>query len=183
MKRVFIIFLLSFLSIDCLLENKKDLNLTVYFLVTKYIGKKSTLLVRLTQDIMSYEEFNDFSRKTCFKSDILDNNSNKKYTINCGVYNNVGLISDLDLFCDINETVPAGNYTLLLDEVKPFDYKDYKVNIHPREGLQYLNFEKYDKDVTDLYSNEQTITLEEGKENYEVKFNIVSYHQEKLHFE
>ena len=184
MKRSLIIFMLSFLSIDCLLENKKDLNLSLSGLDQAYLGKKSTILVSLYQEIEPYESFKDFSRKPCFKSDILDNNSKKKYTLDCGIWkDNDYFMNKVDVFCDINETVPAGNYTLLLDEVKPFDYKDYKVNIHPREGPQYLNFEKYDKDVIDLYSDEQTITLEEGKENYEVKFNIVSYHQENLHFE
>ena len=92
------------------------------------------------------------------------------------------MIGQVSIFCNLNESIPAGNYTLLLAQVKSFDYNDYRVNIHLNEGNRYLNFEKSDKDIIDLYSGEQNITLEDGKENYEIKFNIVSYHQENLYY-
>ena len=184
MKRSLIIFWLSFLSINCILENKKELNLTINGIIdTPVVGKKGTILVEAQQDNDPPEEFKDFSKKIWLTIDISDNNSKKKHTLECGIWNSNFLVGILEIFCNVNETVPAGNYTLLINDIETFDYKDYTVNIHLREGEQFLDFQKFDKDVLDIYSGEQTITLEEGKEDYEVKFNIVSYHQERLHFE
>jgi len=182
MKNLLIIIFLCFLCIGCILENKKELNLTGGFIDTPRIGKKGTISASLLQEIKPPVEFKDFSRKTYFKTDISENNNKNKYEVDCGIWNENFLIGQVSIFCNLNESIPAGNYTLLLAQVKSFDYNDYRVNIHLNEGNRYLNFEKSDKDIIDLYSGEQNITLEDGKEKYEIKFNIVSYHQENLYY-
>ena len=181
MKRSLIIFLLSFLSINCILEDKKELKLTLSGMDESTVGKKGTILISLKQDVKPYEQIRDFSKKAIFDLRISNDNTKTKYTVNCGVWSRENHFGEIGIFCNLNETVPAGNYTILLSELKSFDYKDYKVNIDIGKGEQYLKFDKYDMDIIDLHSDEQNITLEEGKENYEIKFNIISYHQEKLH--
>ena len=51
MKRSLIIFLLSFLSINCILENKKELKLTLSGMDESTVGKKGTILISLKQDV------------------------------------------------------------------------------------------------------------------------------------
>ena len=45
-----------------------------------------------------------------------------------------------------------------------------------------MKFEKLDKDIIDLYSEEKTITIKENEDSYKLEFNVVSYNQEVLMF-
>ena len=51
------------------------------------------------------------------------------------------------------------------------------------EPFDKISFTRVDKDIYDIYSEEQTITFENDKEKYKLKFNVVSYNQEILIFE
>jgi hypothetical protein len=117
------------------------------------------------------------------------NASNQKFSdgtnnfvVNCGLWNAEESSNEILVFCNIEEIIPSGNYTLLLDEVQSFYYRDYNVTLNAEGGQETLKFQKVDKDIIDLYSDIQTITIQNEVDSYELKFNIVSYNQEKLFF-
>jgi len=43
------------------------------------------------------------------------------------------------------------------------------------KASELFTFKKLNKNIIDLYSEEQTIILKEDKETYDLKFKIVSY--------
>ena len=75
MKRSLIIFLLSFLSINCILENKKELKLTLSGMDESTVGKKGAILISLKQDVKPYEQIKDFSKKAIFDLRISNDNT------------------------------------------------------------------------------------------------------------
>ena len=48
------------------------------------------------------------------------------------------------------------------------------------KASELFTFKKLNKNIIDLYSEEQTIILKEDKKIYDLKFKIVSYNNEKL---
>ena len=48
------------------------------------------------------------------------------------------------------------------------------------KASKLFTFKKLNKNIVDLYSEEQTIILKEDKEIYDLKFKIVSYNNEKF---
>jgi len=66
--------------------------------------------------------------------------------------------------------------------MEPFDCGNYRVTIK-NEEVNKISFTRVDKDICDIYSEEQNITFENDKDIYELKFNVVSYNQEILIFE
>ena len=57
-----------------------------------------------------------------------------------------------------------------------FNYEDYHITL--KDGT--FDIQKVDKDIIDLYSEPQTITIDNTFNNCELKFNIVSYNQEMI---
>ena len=107
------------------------------------------------------------------------NASNQKFSdgtnnfvVNWGLWNAEESSNEILVFCNIEEIIPSGNYTLLLDEVQSFYYRDYNVTLNTEGGQETLKFQKVDKDIIDLYSDIQTITIQNEVDSYELKFNI-----------
>ena len=48
--------------------------------------------------------------------------------------------------------------------------------------MSLQSFYKVTGDIIDIYADEQTIIFENGVDNYELKFNVVSYSQEIIKF-
>ena len=48
--------------------------------------------------------------------------------------------------------------------------------------MSLQSFYKVTGDIIDIYADEQTIIFEDGVDNYELKFNVVSYSQEIIKF-
>jgi hypothetical protein len=67
-----------------------------------------------------------------------------------------------------------------LNEVENFKCGDYNVTLNAKDKQNSLNFEKVDREIIDLYSEPQTIEIQNALDSYELKFNIVSYNQEKI---
>ena len=55
-----------------------------------------------------------------------------------------------------------------------------KNNMITLRASKLFTFKKLNKNIVDLYSEEQTIILKEDKEIYDLKFKIVSYNNEIL---
>ena len=114
-------------------------------------------------------------KKTCFDTTI-SNTENKSYTVKCGLWRQKD--DYLLIFCNIDETIPQGEWSLNLND-KSFDYDEYTITLIADQYTD-LTFTKKDLNMIDLYSDKQTLNLDEGKESYDLKFKIVSYNQEKI---
>ena len=117
----------------------------------------------------------DTNRKTYFTNKILNINQNKTYDINCGPWI-VG--KTFNIFCELDESFPKGYYYIKFDNIS-FTYSDIEINLYSDGTIGIL---KQDFDMIDLYSNIQTINLFDNKKEYELKYYVKSYHNEKLYF-
>ena len=167
-----IIILGCFFLIDCLKETNIDVSLILYGFHDEYIGKKGTAVIRTRTDS---QELNiiDTSKTVGFQLNVT--NEEKFYEVGCGFFR--AEEDDLYVFCNVDETIPAGNYTFNLDGIQPITYEGYTVTLKQDRDLK---FQKYNINVNDLYSDKQSINVVEGKDSYELRFKIVSYNQEPI---
>ena len=179
MSKLLTLLLVSFLGIDCILKDQIDLQLFLKEIETSTIGKKGTVIVSFSQEEQIIE-FKNSKKEICFNSTISDGTNS--FAVNCGLWNAKDSSYEIYAFCNVDANIPSGNYVLLLSEVQPFFYKNYNVSLNVGEGQDTLKFEKVDKEIIDLYSEVQTITIDNTFVSYELKFNVVSYNQEKLFF-
>ena len=122
----------------------------------------------------------DTTKKTYFKSKIT--NGKDTYPVDCGFWK-ASKESHFYVFYNIYDTsIPAGNYSFDFSGIEKFEYQNYCINIAGDKGF---NFVRLDQDYIDLYGPEQTINIEEGKNNYDMnlKFKLVSYNQECIFFQ
>ena len=157
-----------------LVNNLQEIEVTVGLgrLYEEHTGKKGTIVV--TTDYNSaFDNFVDTSKTPIFKTSV--SNERKNYDVDCGFYKTED--ENLYVFCNIKEDIPSGNYILSFNESQVIGYENYKLTFSGNNNFQ---FTKYDKDIVDLYSGKQNITVEEGKDSYELKFKISSYNQEKI---
>ena len=117
----------------------------------------------------------DTNRKTYFTNKILNINQNKTYDVNCGPWI-AG--QNFEIFCELDESLPKGDYYIKFDNIS-FTYSDIEINLYSEDNIDIL---KQDFDMIDLYSNIQTINLIDNKKEYELKYYVKSYHNEKLYF-
>ena len=157
-----------FFFVNCLYLNE-DLTIQVTGIKTTPIGKKGTALLEMNK----VSQFAiDTSREIKFQAKVSGGQVTKN--VGCGIWK---ATTDKNyIFCDIDDTFAKGSYTLDLSNVQKFDYQNYKVSII-QTGKK--TFEKVDKDMLDLYSEQQKITVN-NNDSYDIKFKIISYHQEVL---
>ena len=131
------------------------------------VGKKGTLVLEsfYNNDL----DIIDTEKKTYFEVAI-----SEKYKVNCGLWRQEN--RNFLVFCNIDESIPEGEYSLNLDGIS-FKYKEYIITL---KASQLFTFKKSNIKTIDLYSDKQTIILEENKEIYDLKFKIVSYNNETL---
>ena len=160
-----------FLLIDCLKEENIDVTVNLYGLYDEHIGKKGTVVIICTPTL----DFTIVDTSKTVRFQLSLTNGKNVYIVGCGFFKTEK--EDLYVFCNVDETIPAGNYTFNLDEIQPIRYEDYIVTLAHRKDLQ---FTKYDTNMNDLYSDKQTINIVEGKDTYEIRFKIVSYNQDPI---
>ena len=164
------ILVLAFCSNRLLLEESKtSLNITLRHFHDDIIGKRGTLVINA---IVPSEFPLSSEKKTLFEAKISD-----KLKVDCGILK----VGDFNyIFCNFNESIPAGEYELHLDGIS-IEYKDYIFTLVKTEDLI---FNKIDSNLIDLYSNENNFNIEkdekEDKKEYILKFNINSYNKEKI---
>ena len=160
-----------FLLINCLKEENTDVTVNLYGLYDEHIGKKGTVVIVCTPAL----DFPivDTSKTVRFQLSIT--NGKNYLSVGCGFFKTER--EDLYVFCNVDETIPAGNYTFNLDGIKPITYEGYTVTLKQDRDLK---FQKYNINVNDLYSDKQSINVVEGKDIYELRFKIVSYNQEPI---
>ena len=167
MSNIHFIFLGCILLINCLKEENRDVTITLRYIHDEYIGKKGTIAIESASDISDFD-YIDTSKTILFQSYLV--NGINKYKVDCGFFKEEG--GKLYTFCNFDEKIPPGNYTLDISEVTKITYKDYNIALK-QDGT--LEFKKYDSDIIDLYSDKQTITVKEGKDTYDLRFKISTY--------
>ena len=172
MPKSLILFLAIILSINCIEEETKNLILSQFGIMVKTIGKKGTAIIMYRQE-GQIQEFKDAEKQPSFEITIY--NKDKEYTIKCGVFNGMESSENIYVFCNFDESIPAGTYSLPFTGTT-FDYNGYHITL--KDGT--FDIQKVDKNIIDLYSAPQTITIDNSFNNGELTFNIVSYNQEIL---
>ena len=172
MSKCLFLFLAFILSVNCIEEEIKNIILSQVGIRVKTIGKKGTAVMMYRQE-EQIQVFKDAKKKPSFDSTI--SNQGKTYSIKCGVFNGRENSEYIYVFCNFDESIPSGTYTLSLAGTA-FNYEDYHITL--KDGT--FDIQKVDKDIIDLYSEPQTITIDNTFNNCELKFNIVSYNQEMI---
>ena len=172
MAKFLILFLAIILSINCIEEETKNIVLSKISIRVQTIGKKGTAIIYYRQE-GQVQEFKDTKKQPSFDSTIY--NEGKAYTSKCGVFNGRESSEYIYVFCNFDESMPAGTYSLSLAG-KTFNYLNYHITLN--DGT--FDIQKVDKNIIDLYSAPQTITIDNSFNNGELTFNIVSYNQEMI---
>ena len=117
----------------------------------------------------------DTSKKTYFTKEIIKKDTEQNYTIDCGPWIVDNHHDICNIFCNFNESIPIGEYEISFDD--KFDYLEYEIYAYSEEGFL---IKKEDYDIIDLYSDINYINLLDDKQEYELKFKINVYNNEKL---
>lgn len=174
MSKKFVIFLIYILSVCCLKENPATIKINGLYHNKDTIGKKGTVVIQCSYDSSSVNIID--TTKTPFFSPKIVDNQGKEKNVNCGFWRKEQ--TSLYIFCNIDESVNVGEYTISFNETLSLKYKEYDITLEEPENE--IKFKKVDKDMIDIYSDKQTINIEEGKDTYDFKFNMVSYNGETL---
>ena len=173
------IFLLYFLIIIFFLIEKSysSTKIQAKKLSSSKIGRKGTLIYKVYNEIEFFKSFEDIERNIIFSTNFINkNNETIKYLIDCGFWKEKNSTT-LYIFCNYNESIPEGLY---YPQTLYFYYLNKEFYL-PFGGT----YEKSDVDYIDLYSvSYQKIVISddisEENNNYNFKFNIISYNGEKV---
>ncbi len=147
MSKLLFIFLVSFISINCLVEEPINLELTLFEVITREIGTRGTLILDFFQ-ISGKETIKIFKRETCFKMQL--SKDDIKSEVDCGLINREENKKEVTIFCNIRENIPLGENTILLKEMEPFVCGNYNITLKNEEGTDNSKFTKTNKDICDL---------------------------------
>ena len=141
--KLFFLLIGCFFFIDCLKEENSEVTITLNSITDSNLGKKGTIIIGSRANIPDFN-FIDTTKSIFFLSDIT--NGEKTYQIDCGLWREEG--RDLYTFCNYDEKLPSGKYTLDVSKAQKINYKDYTFNF---EAGTTLEFTKTDKDVIDIF--------------------------------
>ena len=111
MPKIFIIFIIYFLSVNSIIENEINLDLIVRENKVETIGKKGTAIFSFSQSSIP-QEFKYTKKETWFISKISDGNT--IHEVNCGLWNGQETSYEIFIICDIEESIPSGEYSQLV---------------------------------------------------------------------
>ena len=177
MSKFLIIFFIYFLIFKTIILNEVDSQVQIvqyiFDNVNKEVGKKGGAIFHA--GIADYlEDIIETERKVLFNKKIVDENINKTFEIGCGPW----ISSEFYIICEFNETIPKGNYTFQFNSFEDkFNYTKYEIQL---QSFEEFIIQKLDSDIVDIYSGPQIINVTDDKDDYELKYNIISYNQEQL---
>ena len=174
-----VVLFLIFFKIDIFLKTDTLIPLEVQIYLQDKVGKKGSLVFygSIPEQIVSEQDIEldiDTNKKAYF-TEIL-NSDNVNYTIECGPWKADKLNFKMLIFCDLNETIPHGDYNIQFNSTMM--YQGYNFKVFSKTKLEII---KLDKDIIDLYSDIQTINVTDNKDIYELKFKIISYNNQILY--
>ena len=135
---------------------------------TKTVGKNGILYFKTDYDDSTNNIFNEenLEESFYFQASIMDRN-NFTYSITCSFWKpKIGIIG---LFCQLRETFKRTSWPYITFDETLIYYKGY--NIHILSEAFMLAYQS-SYNFPFLYSDQQNIEFEEGKEIYELKFKI-----------
>ena len=140
-----------------------------------YIGNKGKLYLK------TY--YNDTDPKV-FNDDNIEENTKFNLSLSCGEKNYEGILCNfwkntenvVYIFCQLKENLNNNDNYINIKETK-FIYNNLEIPISQKDKIYFVQLEK---SIPFFYSKSQTINLEEGKNTYNLKFNVENYHNEKI---
>ena len=118
----------------------------------------------------------DIEEKIVFNTSITDEENNK-YEVTCRLW--TPLNDYIRIFCSLNENLKRLYQEVILEEIN-FTYKDYNIYIIPEE-YKMVYPETFDYEFPFLYSENQTIYLDDEKDSYELRFKYLYYNNEFIY--
>ena len=123
----------------------------------------------------------DLEEKTKFTLSVYNENDKNKYNIKCNLVNSYISYGEISIFWIFGEDIPAGNYSVNFDNHN-LTYDSYTICITQDYCPIYVN--KTNQYIFGLYQfNRQIFTIDNNKNSYELKFNILDYNNERLYIE
>lgn len=156
---------------------EKEIIVQGFFNYEYTIGKKGAIFLKTNQYFNgNIFDPKDIEEKTKFQATIIDNSSDikKEFIINGRLWNSD---NGLLIFLYLNETIPQGDYIININSTT-FTYNEYIITILANDDLL---FNKLDKNIMQLYSEVHNITVEDGKDLYELKFMTNGYYPNEIH--
>ena len=98
------------------------------------------------------------------------------YTIKCKLWKPKE--NNLLIFCDLQEEIDSLSYEEVYLEDYVISYDNKKIKIFTSHYLNFLVHRSYN--VPFLYSDDQTIDLSDGKNEYDLKFKVGSYYESTI---
>ena len=128
-----------------------------------------------------YPDNEELEEKTKFSLSIYNINDKNKYNIKCNLVNAYSYYGMNSIFCIFGEDIPVGNYSVNFDNLN-LTYNSYTICITQDYGPIYVN--KTNQYIFGLYQfNRQIFTIDNNKDSYELKFNILDYNNERLYID
>ena len=144
---------------------------------TLFIGNKGKFYLKTDYNDTERNVFNDSNIEENTKFNISFSCGNINYTnISCNFWKTSENI--IYIFCQLNEILSNEDPYIYVHKTK-FVYNKLEINI-AQKNVHEIPFIQLEKPIPFLYSKNQTINLEEGKDTYYLKFNAENYHNEIL---
>ena len=178
------IIFLVFIGYSLLKETENPLNLEILLSSPEYLKTGKIGTIAFPGSCGQRNTLTDTSKRTYFTKEIIDINNNS-YSVECGpwfdYYYFYFLLYNCYIFCNFNEEIPEGNYSISFND--NFTYsnneKNYEIEVYSKDTFYII---KEDYDIIDLYSDMQEINLVDNIEIYEIKFKINVYNNERLFY-
>ena len=122
-------------------------------------------------------DYNDKEKRIFDKNDNINfigilNCTEREYSINCRLW--VPQEDNLRIICKFNQNLHTSSIDMLLKD-HVIEYKNYVITIEKNEKILFGRYKGY---YPFLYSDRQTINIEDTEEKYELKFNVETYNNE-----
>ena len=116
----------------------------------------------------------DIEEKTVFETVINDENKNN-YNATCNLWKLTN--EKLRIFCKLNNSLSQNSNKIRFNTAR-FYYDNQKVKIV--SNIKYISVKQINEIIPFLYSEKQSITIEENKDSYNLMFKILEYDNEVL---
>ena len=132
-----------------------------------------------TRDEDEYEIFDKLDNNKIPFVAVIKDQDGADYQINCRLEIFKKFTDEeLIVLCEFdNNTIPGGNYSVQFDN--QFFNEEFDVNFYVHSSDKF-DFIKVDYYITNLYSSDQNIEVDENKDEIEIKFTIFSYNNDHL---
>ena len=142
-----------------------------------YMGNKGIIYLKSDYNDKEKKFFNDsnIEEKTKFISYVIFHKDYPALDSSCHLWKNIE--NDIFIFCDFNKNLGVGKHVVYISGTN-FHYNN--LNIVMTFSRFNISIYQFQGTFPFLYSNNQTINIEEGIDTYYLKFNTELYQNENL---